>query len=80
MRKKKEEEPVYGVNCKDFEKMYIGKTKFRMKKRIEQHKKDLDYKRTNSNAIVRYVEEHKHEIEIIQWFWKRRKGCSQGKF
>jgi GIY-YIG catalytic domain. len=30
---------VYKVKCKDCDKIYIGETKFKMKKRIDQHKK-----------------------------------------
>ena len=34
-----------------------------MKKRIEQHKKDVEFGRSNSNMIVRHVEEHNHQID-----------------
>jgi len=37
--------------------------KFRMRKRIEQHKKDVEYRRTSNSVIVRHVEEFNHEID-----------------
>ena len=41
-REKKEEEGVvYKVKCKNYEKIYIGETKFRMRKRIDKNKKDV---------------------------------------
>ena len=36
---KEEEGMVYKVKCKDCEKIYIGERKFKVKKRIGQHKK-----------------------------------------
>ena len=49
-----------GTHC---DKIYIGETKFKMKKRIEEHKKYGEFKRIGNSAIPRYVEEFKHEIE-----------------
>ena len=53
---------VYKVKCKNCEKIYIGESKFRMMKRIRQHKKDVQFRRT-SCAIARHVEQFKHEID-----------------
>ena len=76
--KNKEEEGVlYKVNCKDCENMYIGETKFRMRKRIEQHKKDVEFRNMSSSAIARHVDEYKHEMD---WDKKRKKYCFQGRF
>ena len=36
---KKEEGAVYQINCKDCDKVYIRETKFKIEKRIGQHKK-----------------------------------------
>ena len=43
---KEEEGVVYKVKCKDCDKIYIGETTFKMKKRIDQHKKDVQFGRT----------------------------------
>jgi hypothetical protein len=40
--------------------IYIGETKFKMEKRIQQHKKDVEYERTENSAIA---EQFKHEID-----------------
>ena len=48
---------MYRVNCKDCEKIYIGETKFKMGNRMKQHKKDVEFKRINNNAIAKHVEE-----------------------
>jgi hypothetical protein len=60
--KKEEERVVYKVKCKNCEKLYIGETKFRMMKGIQQHQKDVEFRRTSS-AIARHVEDFKHEID-----------------
>ena len=43
--------------------IYIGETKFTMEKRVQQHKKDVEYGRTANSAIARHTEEFKHEID-----------------
>ena len=57
-----EEGVIYQVNCKDCEKIYIGETKFAMKKRIEQHKKDVNFGRTN-NMIAKHVKNSNDQID-----------------
>ena len=57
---------VYKVNCKNCNKIDIGETKFKMKKMIEEHKKDVDFKRISNSAIARHVEEFKHEIHKLR--------------
>ena len=34
-----------------------------MKKRIEEHKKDVEYEKISNNAIARHVGEFNHEID-----------------
>jgi hypothetical protein len=58
-----EEGAIVKVNSKDCEKIYIEETKFRTKRRTEQHTKDVEFGRSNSNAIPRHVEEHNHKID-----------------
>ena len=58
---KKKEGAVYQINGKDCDKVYIGETKFKIEKRIGQHKKDVQFRRENS-AVVKYVLELGHEI------------------
>ena len=65
-KKNKEEGVVYKVNCKNCDKIYTGETKFKMKKRIEEHKKDVEFKRISNSAIARHVEEFKHEIHKLR--------------
>jgi GIY-YIG catalytic domain. len=59
--KNKEEGVVYRVSCKNCNKIYIGETKFKMKKRIEEHKKYVEYERISNSAIARHVGEFNHE-------------------
>jgi len=40
-RDRKVEGIVYEINCKDCDKVNIGETKFKLQKRIGQHKKDV---------------------------------------
>jgi hypothetical protein len=54
---------VYRVNCKNCNKMYIGETKFKMRKRIKQQKKNIEFKKINNNAIAKHVEEEEHQID-----------------
>ena len=56
-KNKEEEGVVYRVSCKNCNKIYIGETKFKMKKWIEEHKKDVGYERIRNNA------EFSHEID-----------------
>ena len=58
-KKNNEEGVVYKVNCKSCEKIYIGETRFEMKKRIEEHKKDVKFRRIGNSAM----EEFNHEID-----------------
>ena len=57
-----EEGAVYQISCQDCEKIYIGETKFTMRKRIEQHKKDVKFGRMN-NTIAKHVEESTHQTD-----------------
>ena len=70
------------MNCKDCEKIYIGETKFRMSKRIKQHKRDVEFGRSNSNAIARDIEEHNHQIhwDNAVCLEKEKKDYFQGRF
>ena len=34
-----------------------------MRKRIEEHKKDVEFRKTSNSAIARHVEEFNHEID-----------------
>ena len=43
--------------------IYIGETKFTMEKRVQQHKKDVEYGRTGNSAIARHTEQFKHKID-----------------
>ena len=43
---------MYRVNCKDCEKICIWETKFKMGKRMNQHKKDVEFKRMNNNDAI----------------------------
>ena len=43
--------------------MYIGETKFTMEKRVQQHKKYVEYGRTGNSAIARHTEQFKHRID-----------------
>ena len=54
---------MYKVEDKDCGIIYIGETKFKMKKRIDQHKKDVQFRRTLSSAIARHVEQSEHEMD-----------------
>ena len=54
-----EEGAVYQINCQECDKMYIGETKFKIGKRMGQHKKDIQFRRENS-AVVRHVLELGH--------------------
>ena len=58
-KKNNEEGVVYKVNCKNCEKIYIGETRFEMKKTIEEHKKDVKFRRIGNSAM----EEFNHEID-----------------
>ena len=53
---------IYQISCEDCEKIYIGETKFTLRKRMEQHKKEVKFGRT-SNAIAKHVEESKCQID-----------------
>ena len=53
---------VHQVSCKDCEKIFIGETKFTMRKTIEQHKKDVKFGRMN-NTIAKHVEESTHQTD-----------------
>ena len=59
---KKEEGAVYQINSKDCDKVYIGETKFKIEKRIGQHKKDVQFRGENS-AVVKHVLELGNEID-----------------
>ena len=43
--------------------IYIRETKFKMEKRIHQHKKDVEYGRTENSGIDWHAEQFKHEID-----------------
>ena len=62
-KKKEEEGVVYKIKCRNCDMIYIGETKFKMEKRIQQHKKDVEYGRTENSAIARHAEQFKHEID-----------------
>ena len=63
-KKDKEEGVVYRVNIINCDKIYIGETKLKMKKRIEEHKKDVDFKRISNSVIAKHVDEFNHEIGV----------------
>ena len=54
---------VYKVKCKDCDKIYIGETKFKMMKRTDQRKKDVQFGRTINSAIARHTEQLEHEMD-----------------
>ena len=54
---KEEEGVVYKVECKDCDKIYIGETKFNMKK------KDVQFRKTLSSAVARHVEQCEHKMD-----------------
>ena len=60
---KEEEGVVYKVKCSNCENIYIGETRFKMKKRIDEHKKDVEFRTISNSAIARLVEQFNHEIE-----------------
>ena len=57
-----EEVAVYQINCKECDKIYIGETKFKIGKRMGQHKKDIQFRREN-RVVVRHVLELVHQID-----------------
>ena len=61
--KKEEEGIIYKIKCKDCHMIYIRETKFTMEKRVQQHKKDVEYSRTGNSAIARHTEKFKHKID-----------------
>ena len=61
--KKEEVGVIYKLKCRNCDKIYIGETKFKMEKRILQHKKDVEYGRTEISAIARHTEQFKHKID-----------------
>jgi GIY-YIG catalytic domain. len=67
----KEEGGVYKIECKDCYKIYIGETKFNIEKRIKQHMKEVEYKRTN-NAIAKHVIETGHTINWHNTKWMEK--------
>ena len=73
-KKNKEEGVVYKVNCKNCENIYIGETRFKMKKRIEEHKKVVGVRRISNSAMARHVEEFDHEID-----WEKTIGLEKEK-
>ena len=68
--KKEEEGVIQKIKCKDCHIVYIGETKFTMTKRVQQHKKDVEYGRTGKSAIARHTEQFKHKID---WSNRNRK-------
>ena len=50
------------MNCKECDTIYIGETKFKIGKRMGQHKKYIQFRRENS-AVVRHVLELGHQID-----------------
>ena len=54
--------------------IYIGETKFRTEKRVQQHKKDVEYGRTANSAIARHAEQFKHKID-----WSNTECLETGK-
>ena len=57
-----EEGVLYQISRKDCEKIYIGETKFTVRKRIEQNMKDVKFGRTN-NSIANHGEESSRQID-----------------
>ena len=55
-----EEGAVYQIICKECDK--IGEMKFKIGKRMGQHKKDIQFRKENS-AVVRHVLELVHQID-----------------
>ena len=56
---------MYQIECKDCEKIYIGDTKFKVQKIVDQHKKDVQRIKENS-VEVNHVMEQKHTFD-----WER---------
>ena len=42
---------------------YIGETKLKMKRRIDQHKTDVQFGRTISSALARHTQQLAHEMD-----------------
>ena len=79
MKVGKDEGVIYQIECKDCQNIYIGETKFKVQKRIGQHKKDVQYIRENS-AVVNHVMEQKHTLDwerVTCWRKKREKSLER---
>ena len=71
--KKEAQGVVCKIECEECGKLFIGETRFNEATRMNQHKKDVEYQRTN-NAIAKHVQETKHEIN-----WTREKRTTLGR-
>ena len=67
-----EESIIYKTERKQREIAYTGETKFNVTRRLDQHKKDVEYRGTN--AIAKHVQETNHEIN-----WERGRMFRTGR-
>ena len=59
---RKDEGVIYKIECKNCDKIYIGETKLKVQKILDQHKKDVQ--RINENiAVVNHVMEQKQTFD-----------------
>ncbi|KAJ9578766.1 hypothetical protein L9F63_004974 [Diploptera punctata] len=54
---------IYQINCKDCEKIYIGKTKRNLNTRLKEHLRNVKNGETEKSAIAAHAWSEKHRIE-----------------
>ena len=57
-------ELVYKIPCSNCDAVYIGETKQRLQKRIQQHKLDIKDKKTNNTGLSHHAKEKNHEFNF----------------
>ena len=56
---------IYHFNCKDCEKIYIGKTIRDLETRVEEHFRNIKNGEIEKSAVATYLWKEKHEKWIV---------------
>ena len=54
---------IYQINCKDCEKIYIGKTKINLESRVKEHFRNIKNGEIEKSAIAAHVWKEKHAMD-----------------
>ena len=54
---------IYQINCKDCEKIYIGKTKRNLETKVKEHFRNIKNGKIEKSAVAAHVWKEKHAMD-----------------